>query len=350
MASRRMSGDFCKGIVLSLKNNHSVVLDPLRRLAPVLAPHGVGISGLRRLTGGASKETWAFDLEVGVRKIPLILRRLRDHAALHETQMELAAEAAVITAAKQDGVKVPTVRYVLRNEDDLGQGFIMDHVDGETIPRKILRDLQFDAVRPRLAYQFGVELARIHRVDSAGLPALRHCPGSSALADLRRDLDRSATPRPVFELALQWLQNNQPSDPAKATLVHGDFRNGNILISPDGIEAVLDWELAHLGDPMEDLGWLFMTPWRFGMIELPAGGLGTRDQVFQGYEDAGGTIDAGAVRFWEVAGSLRWGMNCDYALSLFEAAADSKDVEQAMIARRLSETEIDLLRILSFEA
>lgn len=328
---------------------HKALQLQLDRLAPTLAGGGIRISGLRQLTGGASKETWAFDLEMGTVKRALILRRLPRDAVQHDIQMDLSTEAAVIGAAEEGGVKVPKVRYVLSSEDEVGQGFIMDRVAGETIPRKIIRDSEYEEIRPKLAYELGVELAKIHRVDSGGLQQLRRSPGSAYLADLRRDMDRSATPRPVFELALQWLRQNVPPDPVATTLVHGDFRNGNIIFSREGIQAVLDWELAHFGDPMEDLGWLFLTPWRFGMFDLPAGGLGTRDQVFDGYTDAGGTVDRIAVRFWEVAGSLRWGMNCDYALSLFDAG-ERKNVEQAMIARRVSETEIDLLRMLYLEA
>jgi aminoglycoside phosphotransferase (APT) family kinase protein len=318
----------------------------LAELAPALG--GTAVSNLRQLTGGASKETWAFDLEQADARVPLILRRLPPHSAQHEIQMALATEAAVISAAREAGVKVPAVRYLLQAGDRLGEGFVMERVEGETIPRKIIRDAEFDLVRPKLAYQFGRELARIHRFEGS-LPGMRLAPGSTVLAGLARDLERGSTPRPVFAFALRWLAKNLPADPPRPRLVHGDFRNGNIIFGPAGIEAVLDWELAHFGDPMEDLGWLFMTPWRFGQIDLPAGGVGTREQVFQGYADGGGTVEVGRIRFWEIAGSLRWGMNCDYALSRLELQGSAPDIEQAMIARRVSETEIDLLRMIHLE-
>jgi len=329
-------------------NDHSrFVSERLEYLAASLG--GTQILDLRRLTGGASKETWSFDLKTATGNTPLILRRLPGHSSQHEIQMSLSTEAAVISAVAKGGVKVPEVRHVLCSVDQLGEGFVMARVSGETIPRKIIRDPAFAAIRPQLAFQFGAELARIHQLDCSALPALRLAPASQALTDLQRDLERCTMPRPVFALALQWLKHNAPSDPVTPALVHGDFRNGNIIFNSEGIAAVLDWELAHLGDPMEDFGWLFMTPWRFGQIDLPAGGLGTREQAFAGYRQAGGIVDIARVKFWEVAGCLRWGMTCDYALSQFEQHAEIADIEHAMIARRASETEVDLLRMLCLE-
>jgi aminoglycoside phosphotransferase (APT) family kinase protein len=150
----------------------------------------------------------------------------------------------------------------------------------------------------------------------------------------------------VFELALRWLKRHDPGPPDQMTLVHGDFRHGNLVIGPDGVRAVLDWELAHLGDPMEDLGWVCVNSWRFGEIDKPVGGFGSREELFAGYESAGRRVDPERVRFWEVMGTLRWGVMCCGMMQRFRAAPDHS-MERAMIGRRSSETEIDLLRLLA---
>jgi aminoglycoside phosphotransferase (APT) family kinase protein len=131
------------------------------------------------------------------------------------------------------------------------------------------------------------------------------------------------------------------------TLVHGDFRNGNLIVGPDGVRAVLDWELAHFGDPMEDLGWLCVNSWRFGIIDKPVGGFGQLSELIAGYESAGGgTVDPRRVILWQALGTLRWGVICLGMLARYESGKD-RSIERAMIARRASEAEIDLLRIIA---
>ena len=153
-------------------------------------------------------------------------------------------------------------------------------------------------------------------------------------------------PRPVFELALRWLRDRDPGPAGEVTLVHGDFRHGNLIIGPDGVRAVLDWELAHTGDPMEDLGWVCVNSWRFGEIDKPVGGFRSREELFAGYEAAGRRVDSERVKFWEVMGTLRWGVMCCGMMQRFRLTPDHS-MERAMIGRRSSETEIDLLRLLA---
>jgi aminoglycoside phosphotransferase (APT) family kinase protein len=322
--------------------------DALDALIRRVVPGAQGVAELRRLSGGASQETWAFSalLPQGGRR--LILRRAPRSDYQHETAAGLEVEAAVIDAVARAGVPVPELQHVLVPEDGLGRGFITAHVEGETIARKILRDAVFAAIRPELAFEFGQILARIHATPWQALPALRLADTPETVELFRRGLDR-VSPRPVFELAFCWLQDNMPAAIREQRLVHGDFRNGNLIIAPDGVRAVLDWELTHLGDPMEDLGWLCVTPWRFGAIDAPVGGLGQREQLYAGYAAAAGeAVDPSRVRWWEVAGSLRWGINCAEMVALFRDGTD-RSVERAMIARRASENEIDLLRLLYCE-
>ncbi|MFC7586736.1 phosphotransferase family protein [Nonomuraea antimicrobica] len=122
----------------------------------------------------------------------------------------------------------------------------------------------------------------------------------------REALDALGEPHPVFELTLRRLAATRPPG-RRHTVVHGDFRNGNLIVGPEGIRAVLDWELAHSGDPLEDLGWLCVKAWRFGE-RLPVGGFGAYDELLHAYEEAGGqAVDREALRWWETFGVLKWG-------------------------------------------
>lgn len=151
----------------------------------------------------------------------------------------------------------------------------------------------------------------------------------------------------MFELALRWLEDHEPAPSDAESVVHGDFRNGNLIIGPEGVRAVLDWELAHFGDPMEDLGWFCVNSWRFGNIDLPAGGFGSREELFEGYESAGGhRVDAERVKYWEVIGTLKWGVTCDGMAKSFKEGVD-RSIERAAVGRRASEVEIDLLNLLA---
>jgi aminoglycoside phosphotransferase (APT) family kinase protein len=312
---------------------------------------GRGLASATRLSGGASQETWAVDAAPGSDTEPLILRRRPGGAGAGSAMvLDLATEAQLLGLAAHAGVPVPVVRYVLVPEDGLGSGYLMQRLAGETIPRRILRDEALADVRPRLARQCGEILARIHAVPDRSLPALPSAPAAVQWRQYRDLYDGFDWPHPVFELAFRWIDEQLPGvASARETLVHGDFRHGNLMIGPDGVRGVLDWELAHRGDPLEDLGWLCVNSWRFGNIDLPVGGFGAREELFAGYEAAGGQrVDPERVHFWEVVGSLKWGIMCMMMLSVFERGVD-RSVERAAIGRRASEAEIDLLALLAGE-
>ena len=321
--------------------------EKLGRCVVSWCPGATGVVGAVRLSGGASQETWSFDIVHPDGNIGAILRRAPSGYGLAPARaVGLNAEAVLMQRAYQAGLPSPQVLYVLQPRDELGTGFIMQRVEGETIARKILRDTQFAEVRPKLARQLGKVLAGIHGLDLAQLPELRRMTVATEIAELERDYRSFDWPRPVFELALRWLRDHDPGPSDEVTLVHGDFRNGNLIIGPDGVRAVLDWELAHTGDPMEDLGWICVNSWRFGEIDKPVGGLGAREELFAGYEAAGRRVDPARVMFWEVVGTLRWGVMCCGMMQRFRTGPEHS-IERAMIGRRASETEIDLLRLLT---
>lgn len=311
----------------------------LTPLAAKLSSHGAAVSAVRPLSGGASQELWL--IELGEDRV--VLRRAPEQRVASALSIPIEREADLIRAAHAAGVPSPAVRYVLSAEDGLGAGFFMDHVEGEALGQRIVRDAAFADVRPRLARQCGEILARIHALP---VPRGLVVRSASEIVDALEAQHRlEHWPRPVFELSLQWLRQNLPPPRAPA-VVHGDFRNGNLLIGADGVRAVLDWELAHAGDPAEDLGWLCVNSWRFGAIDKPVGGFGVREDLHAGYAAAGGApIDPAHVRFWEVLGTLRWGVICTLStIALRDGAAVG--IERPMIARRASETELDLLNLL----
>jgi aminoglycoside phosphotransferase (APT) family kinase protein len=309
-------------------------------------PGATGIAELRRLSGGASQETWSFDATTAGAPLASILRRRPSGApdAALGMALPLETEAELLRVAAAAAVPVPAVRLLLEPGDGLGSGYVMERLAGETIARRILRDEAFASVRPRLARHCGEILARIHAIPRARLPQLPVADAAGQLARYRAAFDAFDQPHPVFELAFRWVAEHLPA-PGPPALVHGDFRNGNLLVGPDGVRAVLDWEIAHVGDPMEDLGWICVNSWRFGS-ELPVGGFGAREDLFAGYEAAGGrAVDPARVRFWEVLGTLKWGIMCMMMYGAFASGRDPS-VERAAIGRRASETEIDLLELL----
>ena len=297
------------------------------------------VGALRRLTGGASRETWSFDAG-GER---LILQRERTGSPRTGA---MAVEASMLRAAADAGVPVPSLVSASGEPSDLGAGYLVSRfVDGETIARKILRDEEFAAARNRLAADCGRALAAIHSIPTDAVPGLE---GTDQVAQYRQVLDDFGDPHPTFEHAFRWLEANRPPTTGDA-VVHGDFRLGNLMVGPDGLEAVIDWELAHVGDPMEDLGWLCTRAWRFGS-PLPVGGVGPYEQLFDAYEEASGRpVEREVARWWEVLGTRKWGIMC-----IMQARAHleglSRSMELAAIGRRVCENEHDLLLLLEPEA
>ncbi|MCC5857209.1 MAG: phosphotransferase family protein [Ectothiorhodospiraceae bacterium] len=306
---------------------------------------GSDVSDLRRLTGGASQQTWRFVATGPAGQRPLILRLEGMRKRAGDTESGIETEARLLRFVEPLGVPVPRVYHVLEAEDGLGRGYIMECVEGETLPKKIFQREDFAEARAGLARQCGEVLARIHRAPTGELGFLRSTSAQEELELEEAAYRRRGMRRPVFELAFRWLRHRVPRRSAPPALVHGDFRNGNLMIGPDGLRAVLDWELVHLGDPMEDLGWLCVNSWRFGRSHLPVGGFGTREELYAGYESQGLTVDREATAFWEVFGTLRWGLICQRMAEAFISGEDPT-VERAAIGRRSSETEIDLLMLI----
>jgi aminoglycoside phosphotransferase (APT) family kinase protein len=241
------------------------------------------------------------------------------------------------------GLAAPEVLLWTDGPDMWGSaGLVMRRVDGETIARRILRDATYHEARGALVGQLGQFAAGLHALEvTEDFPA----PAPEPLADLRALLATFDQASPVFELALQALEARQP--PARGpVLVHGDFRLGNLIVGPEGLRAVIDWERVHVGNPAEDLGWLCVKAWRFG-AGAPVAGLGTREELLDAYRAAGGAdVSLDELRWWEILGTLRWGIICMVQAQVHLSGAH-RSVELAAIGRRVCEQEWDLLLLLA---
>jgi aminoglycoside phosphotransferase (APT) family kinase protein len=287
------------------------------------------IAGLTRLSGGASRDTWRFEAD----DHPLILQRQREGNG-----RDMAIETAALRAAAAVGVPTATIVAASTDPTDLGAAYmIVSLVDGETTARKILRDERYSHARQALPAQLAAALVRLHAIDPATIPGLAD---TDQVEQYREVLDTLGEPHPTFELALRWLDVNRPPT-LGGIVVHGDFRLGNLIVGDDGLRAVLDWELVHLGDPMEDLGWLCVKAWRFGSPR-PVAGITGYEQLFEAYESAGGgVVEPDIVHWWEVLGTLKGGIMC-IAQANAHLTGVTRSHELAAIGRRVCENEHDL--------
>lgn len=302
----------------------------------------------RRLSGGASQETYRVEIETSGGPRSLAVRRAAAGIGVDGDGPGLAGEAELFRIARAAGVPEPEVLHVFSPEEGLGEGFVMEWLEGETVGGRILRAPELAEVRPRLAFQCGEILARIHGID----------PGASGIAGRLKTISTEAyvnevweryrsfgTAMPMIDYTARWLLAHLPEE-VEPRLVHNDFRNGNLMVTPDGVVAVLDWELAHLGDPVRDLGWICTNSWRYGRHELPVGGFGRREDLLAGYESVSGIrVDPMHVRFWEVFGSFWWGVT-SLAMAVFWRAGADRTVERPGIARRSSECQVDCANLI----
>lgn len=313
-------------------------------LTAVLQPSlgAVTVSGLRVLTGGASRATWAFTAATDTGPRELILR-IGPPDEIH-AGMEL--EAAALTRAAATGAPVPHVLVARDSAGALGNPFLVcDFVGGETIVRRIHRALD-DASRADLLGQCATALAAIHRADPTGIGL----GAFDQLDECHRQLDQMADTTATFEWTFRWLAAHRP-DPSPKVLVHGDFRMGNLIVDvadhPARLTAVLDWELTHSGEVYEDLAWFCIRAWRFGAPPTRgAGGVGGVEDFLRAYEDASGTaVDRSAMHWWMVLSTLHWGVICRYQAER-HLSGQTRSVELAAIGRRVCETEFDLLTLM----
>ncbi len=311
-----------------------------KALARMAGGASLPLSNLGRLSGGANMESWSFDWGGA----GYVLRRAPSAEMMEGRPFGHDVEAALVRAARAGGVLAPEVVGELHDDDDLGTGYVMKRVEAEVNPAKILA-----APPASLIHDLARELARIHAIAPRDDIALPHMDTATALADLKTRFCAYGGDRPIIALAIKWCEDNLPA-PSEPRLVHGDLRMGNVMVAADGLAAVLDWELAHWGDPHEDLAYGCMTVWRFGHIDKPAFGCADLDTYFKAYEaERGATVDRARFRFWLVYRTLWWALGCMQMGDIWRGGVD-RSLERAVIGRRTSENELDLLLLLEEDA
>ena len=299
------------------------------------------IKNLVPLTGGASADINRIIFEDNKE---FIVRRsvVKDKAVM---AIPKNMEAKIQKIVKEYGAPVPEIIMEFSEGAEIGEGYVMQSVGGETIPRKILRDDSYKNIRNKLPYEIGKSLAQIHKTKLEKLQDLEKITFSESLEKLFIIYDSFDQPQPVFDLAFKWLENQKILD-YEEVLVHGDYRFGNFIISEKKLESIIDWELAHIGNPMEDLGWLCVRSWRFGNVNKRVAGLGDVDELIAGYEvNSKIKIDKSQLDIWQLYGSLKWGIIC-MVQTFAHLSGAVKSLEKAAIGRRVSETEFDLMNMI----
>ena len=328
------------------------------RVHQTLAQANLGsfeIVGFEPMTGGACQENFALKLRVDGEPLRLCLRS--DALTSLPGSIARRQEYEVIRAAVSEGVPTANAQWLTEGltRDD-ASAYFLDWLDGEAIGSRVTKHPKYDVARRHLPGQLAKALAAIHRItpETHGeLPLNREPflktsnPLEATLSFVRSMLDTLPEARPASELVWQWLRSTMPNAD-RLTLVHADFRTGNFMINADGLVGVLDWEFAHWGDPVEDLGWLCVRDWRFGSIHRPAGGLTTRADFCALYEEAAGVkISPAHLHWWEVCGNLRWGVAAAIQGQRYLAGGD---FELLAIPRRAVEMEYEALRLIEVGA
>jgi aminoglycoside phosphotransferase (APT) family kinase protein len=330
-------------------------LDPLRnRVREHIAAQThaeVELKAFERLPGGACQENFRLDLALPEGDRRMVLRA--DAASSLPGSINRRAEFSVINAAADAGVKTPRARWLGEGLTRPGSsGYFLRWAEGEAVGRRIVSSPKLDGVRPQLAGALAQELAKIHSIIPKTHPGLfegvaveQLDPVTDTLHALRKSLDALPEPRPAMELAMRWLTDHPPAFRG-VTLVHGDFRTGNFMVSPRGLEAVLDWEFSRWSSPDEDLGWLCVRDWRFGRLDQPIGGFSKREPFYEAYEQASGrTLNRRDLLFWEVIGNVRWASGSIHQGERYLSGAQD-DIELIAIARRAIEMEFEALRLI----
>lgn len=313
------------------------------------------MADVRRVRGGSGPESFALDVrfdadtQIGARS--LILRS--DAARAVPGSLNREAEHAVAEALFEAGVPVP--RPILLGRDVVRDGAwarLEVRLEGTTDGRTIVRSPAYGAAREVILDELCEALAALHAITPSTHPALADVlgeppdrPAHAAIERLRTTLDRLDRPLPGCEIALRWLDRDAPVAPA-TTLVHGDLRTGNLLVTPVGLVAILDLERAHWSDPAEDLGWFCVRDFRFRRDDRPAGGFATRDALREAYAIATGrTIDGARQRWWEVLGNARRAAECALQGERF-TRGEHDDVNLLATSRRAAESEWEALALL----
>jgi aminoglycoside phosphotransferase (APT) family kinase protein len=312
----------------------------------------VRVTAASLLGGGAVQENWRIDVVVGggSRAGPQSWVLRTDAAQQLSYGLDREAEFAALKVAHTAGV--PVAEPIVRCADTtvIGRPFLIQaFVGGQAQARAIVRHPDLATFGDRLAADLGRALAKIHGISPMGgtlpvLPVPMTPPAKAEVAKLKAALAGASQTRPALDYGLAWLDANAP-ETRRLTLVHGDYRTGNYMLEGRSLSAILDWEFAHWGDPMEDIGWLCARCWRFGNDESSqeAGGIGSRRAFYDGYNAAAAAkIDEGVIPYWEVMATVKWGILAVLQGDRFLTGGETA-IELALTGLMAPEMEFDAL-------
>jgi len=307
----------------------------------------IGPFQLSKFPSGQSNPTYKISAGSG----EYVMRR-KPFGQLLPSAHAVDREYRLLSALHPLGFPVPRPLALCDDPEVIGSIFyIMELARGRPYANGALPE--FDPpTRQRIYAQLVDTLADLHSIDpeAAELGDFGK-PGNyferQVMRWTRQYRDSQTDYIPEVERLIAFLPETLPEQ-SRTSIVHGDYRIDNVVFDGDGtLTAVLDWELAHVGDPAEDLAWMCIPPWRFGELDKPVGGLGMREELLAAHERASGrAIEKARLEWWDVLGSLRWGIMCADMPKWMRSGRD-KSVERATISRRASESELDLLRLLA---
>jgi aminoglycoside phosphotransferase (APT) family kinase protein len=323
--------------------DHATGDEQLERAAADVFGPGTTLQALGLLSGGASRRLLRIDaISADGERHPLVISERPGHLPGFGRS---SGEYRGMSVARMADVPAPQPFAELPSPGGGDPRVMMSFMPGESRARRILSDPRYAAVRDSLATEVATAAARLHSVGlaDAGLEDVGTDVAATAIGELEQMLDRVGEPHPALEAGLRLLRRGMPAHSRPNVLVHGDLRLGNVLVDEHGLTALIDWELCHVGDAAEDLGWICARSWRFGADERPALGLDTRERLLRAYEAAGGApISLTELRWWEAYANARWAAVCIVQADRHLSGAE-QSLELAAIGRRSCEAEWDLL-------
>lgn len=313
----------------------------------------VTVEHLKRLSGGAIQQNWAFDAMIEGGDMP---------GKLAGVLRADAPSGVAISHGRDDEFALFKLMFDadIRVPEPLWMGdkalfdvafFIMRRVEGTAAAHRIAKDTSLGGDRHKLAQTLGSELAKIHAIRPPQ-PALSFLdvpdqPSAKVLIERSRAfLDKHSMPYPTLEWVLCWLEDNMPVQ-TQLALCHRDYRTGNYMVDDKGLTGILDLEFADWSDPLEDIGWFCAKCWRFGNDDAEAGGIGSREDFYQGYEGISGQpIAKDLVHYWEVMAHLNWAI---IAIQQAErhTSGEELSLELALTGHIVPKLEAEMLKMTS---
>jgi len=317
------------------------------------------ILNLESLSGGACQENYLVDLEIVNNSFTetqqLVLRT--DKGGSLFSSLSRAEEFMVCELAYNHVVKTPKPILLETNSSIIGNPFyLMEKISGKANGRYIVKSPELAKIRKQLPKILAYELSKIHSIQPKEVKDERlqqkllgntnlekKNVAESAIKNVKIQIEKLPEPHPAMELIINWLEANQP-ETDEIVLVHGDFRTGNFMVTPEELTGIIDWEFAHFGDRHEDIAWLCVRDWRFGKLKLEAGGFATRQEFYEEYKKYFPQLDEKKVLFWEVMGNLRWAIGSVEQAERHILGLD-RGIELASIGRRTCEMEWEAMRL-----